>query len=160
MDEPLTGIDESDLESLTDIFALPFTVQEWDDEANLSPAHLSYIINILLPKRLITLDRESNIESQLKEFCESKNIQNAVAVGSSSEGFNIPNSMTIETESHIDTNCDVDILLLEKEFQIKTPTNSLVCRRKQMCMQLWNPVTFTQATHEYVYTNTKITKTL
>lgn len=67
------------------------------------------------------------MESQLKEFCESKNIQNAVAVGSSAEGFNIPNSMTIETDSHIDTNCDVDILLLEKGFQI---SNSLVFRQE------------------------------
>ena len=93
-------------------------VEEWDEKASLSPHHLSYVISILLPERHVTLDRDVNIESQLKAFCKEKQITNAVPVGSSSEGFNIPHSMSIKENPQLDTYADADILFVEKDFQI------------------------------------------
>ena len=97
---------------------MPFVVEEWDEKATLSPHHLSYFITILLPKRLITLDRDINIGSQLKEFCKEKHITNAIPVGSSSEGFSIPHSLSYEVDSHLGNYVDADVLLVEKDFQI------------------------------------------
>ena len=94
--------------------------EDWDETAGISPHHLSYIITTLLPKRLVTLDQEHNTESQLIEFCQKNGITNAVAVGSSSEGFNIPHSMTIEEQCHLDTYSDADILFVENEFHINS----------------------------------------
>lgn len=100
------------------LFAVPFVVEEWDEKASLSPHHLSYIITILLPKRLVSLEREINIESQLKAFCEEKHINNAIPVGSSTEGFSIPYSMSHEVDSHLGTYVDADVLFVENDFQI------------------------------------------
>lgn len=97
---------------------MPFVVEEWDEKANLSPHHLSYIITILLPKRLVTLERDINIESQLKAFCEEKHINNAVPVGSSTEGFSIPYSMSYEVDSHLSSYVDADVLFVENDIQI------------------------------------------
>lgn len=99
---------------------MPFVVEEWDEKASLSPHHLSYVISTLLPKRLVTLNRDFNIESQLKAFCEEKHITNAVPVGSSTEGLNIPLSMSIELDSQLGTYADADILFVEKDLQIST----------------------------------------
>lgn len=93
-------------------------MEEWDEKANLSPHHLSYIITILLPKRLVTLERDINIESQLKAFCEEKHINNAIPVGSSTEGFSIPYSMSYEVDPHLGTYADADVLFVESDFQI------------------------------------------
>lgn len=98
--------------------SVPFVVEEWDEKANLSPHHLSYIIAILLPKRLVTLERDINIESQLKAFCEEKHINNAIPVGSSTEGFSIPYSMSYEVDPHLGTYADADVLFVESDFQI------------------------------------------
>lgn len=99
---------------------MPFVVEEWDEKANLSPHHLSYIITILLPQRLVTLERDIDIESQLKAFCEKKHINNAIPVGSSTEGFSIPYSMSYEVNSHLGTYVDADVLFVENDFQIST----------------------------------------
>lgn len=99
---------------------MPFVVEEWDEKANLSPHHLSYIITILLPQRLVTLERDIDIESQLKAFCEKKHINNAIPVGSSTEGFSIPYSMSYEVDSHLGTYVDADVLFVENDFQIST----------------------------------------
>ena len=93
-------------------------MEEWDEKANISPHHLSYIITILLPKRLVSLERDINIESQLKAFCEEKHINNAIPVGSSTEGFSIPYSMSYEVDPHLGTYADADVLFVEKDFQI------------------------------------------
>lgn len=95
-------------------------MKEWDEKASLSPHHLSYVITTLLPKRLVTLERDINIESQLKAFCNEKHITNAIPVGSSTEGFSIPYSMSYEVDSHLGTYVDADVLFVEKDFQIST----------------------------------------
>ncbi|XP_022795420.1 uncharacterized protein LOC111334006 [Stylophora pistillata] len=110
----------SDVRAETDnlFVSVPFEVKEWDEKANLSPHHLSYIITILLPKRLVTLERDIDIESQLKAFCEKNHINNAIPIGSSTEGFSIPYSMSYEVDSHLGAYVDADVLFVENDFQI------------------------------------------
>lgn len=110
----------SDVRAETDnlCVSVPFEVKEWDEKANLSPHHLSYIITILLPKRLVTLERDIDIESQLKAFCEKNHINNAIPIGSSTEGFSIPYSMSYEVDSHLGAYVDADVLFVENDFQI------------------------------------------
>ena len=47
-----------------------------------------------------------------------RNTNNAIPVGSSTEGFSIPYSMSYEVDPHLGTYADADVLFVESDFQI------------------------------------------
>ncbi|XP_063414644.1 uncharacterized protein LOC134696658 [Mytilus trossulus] len=87
-----------------------------DPKSNLPMPHLSFIINFLLPKRLVGRKRTERQLEYFKNVVDGdpdvdKEFFKLILVGSVAEGYNIPDVMLRSNPFKVETHADADILL-------------------------------------------------
>ncbi|CAG2250368.1 unnamed protein product [Mytilus edulis] len=101
--------------------SVSYSTKDWDDVADVPILHVSYLINVLLPRRHFGHDRllikKQNI---LEGFSNVKGCLSGklhiVPVESKVEGYGIPVTVRLTDEPYIEYMSDFDVMLVRGEF--------------------------------------------
>lgn len=101
-----------------------FNPDEWDELADISTIHLTYLIQCLLPLRLIewktTRRHYDGVVSDVRSKTNADSDMECVVTGSTAEGFAIPNCLAKSSPPHVIRFADVDMLIMAKSFHVST----------------------------------------
>ncbi|KAJ8299520.1 hypothetical protein KUTeg_023580 [Tegillarca granosa] len=105
--------------------AVEFNPVEFDEVAEIPTLHLSFIIQSLLPVRLVgwqtTKRHYENIKSSYRiHEADAGDVIEYVLVGSIAEGYSIPNTIVKSTPPHLESFSDIDALFVNKHLKIST----------------------------------------
>lgn len=98
-----------------------FTCREFDDVSALSTLHFSYIVQNLIPLSVLDRNKIAEFDKALEENQEVGMFEDIipVAVGSTSEGLNMPNFIEITDTGSISLDLsDLDILQVLNQYTI------------------------------------------
>ncbi|XP_076117614.1 uncharacterized protein LOC143085255 [Mytilus galloprovincialis] len=101
--------------------SVAYSTKDWDDVADVPLLHVSYLIQILLPRRhfghdRLQMEKQKILEgfSNLKDGLSGK--LHIVPVGSKSEGYGIPDAVRLTDQPYIEYMSDIDAMLVREEF--------------------------------------------
>ncbi|VDI60472.1 Hypothetical predicted protein [Mytilus galloprovincialis] len=101
--------------------SVAYSTKDWDDVADVPLLHVSYLIQILLPRRhfghdRLQMEKQKILEgfSNVKDGLSGK--LHIVPVGSKSEGYGIPDAVRLTDQPYIEYMSDIDAMLVREEF--------------------------------------------
>ncbi|CAC5394610.1 unnamed protein product [Mytilus coruscus] len=99
-----------------------YSPKEWDNISKIPLIHMTYVMQLLLPRRHIGRERLQADKEKVLAGCspEKLGIQHSlkiVPVGSKSEGYGIPDAVRLTGDHHVEFLSDIDVMLVKEEFQ-------------------------------------------